>query len=199
MTAINWKQQSTIGRGCGTALRSRLTRCLARGTKPCDNELKNLPYIPRVGILRSKRWDAQRVKGSQKSEIFFSTRNSCISNNRKLASKSSYSSITPSTMKTSLIVCLLLLSLALTSLAQSPAAPQTSPAAGAPAAAGAAAVTSPGAPAAISPGAPAAISPGAPTQMGSVPPGQSPAAAAPAAPAADQGSATAPPQPGWAG
>jgi biopolymer transport protein ExbB len=133
------------------------------------------------------------VKGSQKSEIFFSTRNSCISNNRKLASKSSYSSITASTMKTSLIVCLLLLSLALTSLAQSPAAPQTSPAAGAPAAAGAAAVTSPGAPAAISPGAPAAISPGAPTQMGSVPPGQSPAAAAPAITAALSPAAENPP------
>ena len=88
-------------------------------------------------------------------------------------------------MKTSLIVCLLLLSLALTSLAQSPAAPQTSPAAGAPAAAGAAAVTSPGAP--------AAISPGAPTQMGSVPPGQSPAAAAPAITAALSPAAESPP------
>ena len=96
-------------------------------------------------------------------------------------------------MKTSLIVCLLLLSLALTSLAQSPAAPQTSPAAGAPAAAGAAAVTSPGAPAAMSPGAPAAISPGAPTQMGSVSPGQSPAAAAPAITAALSPAAESPP------
>jgi len=88
-------------------------------------------------------------------------------------------------MKTSLIVCLLSLSLALTSLAQSPAAPQTSPAAGAPAAAGAAAATSPGAP--------AAMSPGAPTQMGSVPPGQSPAAAAPATSAALSPAAESPP------
>src|SRR5438874_1214054 len=88
-------------------------------------------------------------------------------------------------MKTSLIVCLLSLSLALTSLAQSPAAPQTSPAAGAPAAPGAAAVTSPGAPAAMSPGAPA--------QMGSVPPGQSSAAAAPATTAALSPAAESPP------
>jgi biopolymer transport protein ExbB len=88
-------------------------------------------------------------------------------------------------MKTSLIVCLLSLSLALTSRAQAPAAPQTSPAAGAPAGAGAAAVTSPGAPAAMSPGAPA--------QMGSVPPGQSPAAAAPATTAALSPAAESPP------
>src|SRR5712691_8614349 len=60
-----------------------------------------------------------------------------------------------STMKTLFTICLCSLALALTLLAQSPAAPQTSPAAGAPAAPGAAAVTSPGAPAAMSPGAPA--------------------------------------------
>jgi biopolymer transport protein ExbB len=88
-------------------------------------------------------------------------------------------------MKTSLIVCLVSLSLALTSLAQSPAAPETSPAAGAPAAAGAAAVTSPGAPAAMSPGAPA--------EMGSVPPGESPAAAAPETTAVLSPAAEAPP------
>src|ERR1051325_9410931 len=94
-------------------------------------------------------------------------------------------------MKTSLVVCLLSLSLALTLLAQSPAAPQNPPAGGAPAAAapgaaaatspeaaaatspGAAAVTSPGAAAVTSPGAAAATSPGAP--------GESPAAAAAAA------------------
>ena len=98
-------------------------------------------------------------------------------------------------MKTSLVVCLLSLSLAFTSLAQSPAAPQNPPAAGAPAAAGpgAAAATSPGAPAAMSPGAPAAMSPGAPTQVGSVPPGQSPAAAAPAITAALSPAAESPP------
>ena len=88
-------------------------------------------------------------------------------------------------MKTSLIVCLLSLSLALTLLAQAPAAPQTSPAAGAPAA--------PGAAAASSPGAPAAMSPGAPAQMGSVPPGQSPAAAAPATTAVLSPAAESPP------
>jgi biopolymer transport protein ExbB len=99
-------------------------------------------------------------------------------------------------MKTSLIVCLLSLSLALTSLAQAPAAPQTSPGAGAPAAAAPGApgaATSPGAPAAMSPGAPAAMSPGAPAQMGSVPPGQSPAAAAPATTAALSPAAESPP------
>src|SRR5213080_4677838 len=90
-------------------------------------------------------------------------------------------------MKTSLVVCLLSLSLAFTSLAQSPAAPQNPPAAGAPAAAG------PGAAAATSPGAPAAMSPGAPTQVGSVPPGQSPAAAAPAITAALSPAAESPP------
>src|SRR5207247_7243766 len=96
-------------------------------------------------------------------------------------------------MKTSFVVCLLSLSLAFTSLAQSPAAPQNPPGAGAPAAAGpgAAAATSPGA--AMSPGAPAAMSPGAPTQVGSVPPGQSPAAAAPATTAALSPAAESPP------
>src|SRR5438094_1113203 len=88
MLEINWKQQSTIGRACGTALRSRLTLRLARG----EQRLNHLPYIPRVGILRIKRCDVQRVRWSQKSEIFFSTRNSFIFNNQKLASKSSYSS-----------------------------------------------------------------------------------------------------------
>jgi biopolymer transport protein ExbB len=128
------------------------------------------------------------VKGSQKSENFFSTRSARIFNNRKLASKPSHSSITASTMKTSLLVCLLSLSLALTSLAQAPAAPgaaaQTSPGAGAPAAAapGAPAAMSPGAPAAaMSPGAAGATSPGAAAAMS---PGAaavtSPGAAAPA-------------------
>jgi len=104
-------------------------------------------------------------------------------------------------MKTSLLVCLSSLSLALTSLAQAPAAPQTSPAAGAPAAAapgaaaatspGAAAATSPGAAAVTSPGAPAAISPGAPAQA----PGESPAAAAAAAAASSPAAANPPPAP----
>jgi biopolymer transport protein ExbB len=94
-------------------------------------------------------------------------------------------------MKTSLIVCLLSLSLALSSLAQAPAAPQTSPGAGAPAAAapgaaaatspGAAAVTNPGSAAATSPGAAAAMSPGAAAQTAGAPAGESPAAAASAA------------------
>ena len=98
-------------------------------------------------------------------------------------------------MKTSLIVCLLSLSLALTSLAQAPAAPgaaaQTSPGAGAPAAA------APGAPAAMSPGAPAAaMSPGA---AGATSPGAaavtSPGAAAPATTAALSPAAENPPAP----
>jgi biopolymer transport protein ExbB len=98
-------------------------------------------------------------------------------------------------MKTLLTISLCSLALALTSLAQSPAAPQTSPAAGAPAAAapGAAAATSPGAPAAMSPGAPAAMSPGAPAQTGSVPPGQSPAATAATTAATSPAAASPPP------
>jgi biopolymer transport protein ExbB len=109
-------------------------------------------------------------------------------------------------MKTSLIVCLLSLSLALTSLAQAPAAPgaaaQTSPGAGAPAAAapgapaavtspgapaaamspGAAGATSPGAAAAISPGAAAVTSPGAATTAALSPAAESPPPAPEAAP-----------------
>src|ERR1700751_514139 len=118
--------------------------------------------------------------GWQKSEIFFSTHNSCISNNRKLASKSSYSSITASTMKTSLIVCLSSLSLVLTSLAQSPAAPGTNPAGQAPSNPAAAAQQAPAAnvpPAqAAAPGQPAAQQLAAPGQPGTV--GGQPGAAA---------------------
>src|SRR5437762_5567852 len=137
------------------------------------------------------------VKGSQKSENFFSTHSSSISNNRKLASKSSHSSITASTMKTSLIVCLLSLSLALTSLAQSSAAPGTNPAGQAPSKPAAAAqqapatnvapgqAAAPGQPAAQQPAAqqPAAQQPAAPGQPGAVGQPAAPGAATSPAPA----------------
>src|SRR5438552_3312627 len=149
------------------------------------------------------------VKGSQKSENFFSTHNSRISNNRKLASKSSYSSITASTMKTSLIVCLLSLSLALTSLAQSSAAPGTNPAGQAPSKPAAAAqqapatnvapgqAAAPGQPAAQQPAAqqpaaqqPAAQQPAAPGQPGAVGQPAAPGAATSVAPAGAESPAT---------
>src|SRR5947207_5961670 len=145
------------------------------------------------------------VKGSQKSENFFSTRSSSISNNRKLASKSSHPSITASTMKTSLIVCLSSLSLALTSLAQSSAAPGTNPAGQAPSKPAAAAqqapatnvapgqAAAPGQPAAQQPAAqqPAAQQPAAPGQPGAVGQPAAPGAATSPAPAGAESPAAA--------
>src|SRR5437667_10458638 len=140
-----------------------------------------------------------------KSFARLASKSSAIRENLPL-SKTNRSHQTPaSTMKTLLIIFLCSVAIALTLLAQSPAAPQTSPAAGAPAAAapgaaavtspGAAVATSPGAAAVTSPGAAAATSPGAPAQ--NVPPGQSPAAAATAAlsPAAGSPSPAAEAQP----
>jgi biopolymer transport protein ExbB len=109
------------------------------------------------------------LKGKRvtKNEIFFSTRNYSVSDNRKFLSNRAIHQISASTMKTSLIVCLSSFALALTSLAQSPAAPQPPP---------------PGAPpVAASPAAPAAANPAAPAQL---PPGASAPPAGAAAPEA---------------
>ena len=107
-------------------------------------------------------------------------------------------------MKTSLIVCLLPLSLALTSLAQSPAAPGTNPAGQAPSKPAAAAqqapatnvapgqAAAPGQPAAQQPAAqqPAAQQPAAPGQPGAVGQPAAPGAATSVAPAGAESPAT---------